>query len=62
MFAIYNMRIQELWVFAPTPPTLNSNSFSSSPVAIYVPSQSVETYKGASNWSSYASAIQAMPA
>lgn len=43
-----------------TPPTLGSNAFSNTNnCPIYVPSASVETYKGASVWSTYASRIQA---
>lgn len=51
-----------------TPPTL-SNPSSSFPqpfdntndCPIYVPAQSVQTYKAATNWSDYASRIQAIP-
>lgn len=45
-----------------TPPTLNSAAFlSTNNCPIYVPSESVETYKAASGWSNYASRIQAIP-
>lgn len=46
-----------------TPPTLQSNSFSDTPsdFVIYVPAASVDTYKAATNWSQYASQIQAIP-
>ena len=46
-----------------TPPTLgNSSVFSTSRQQhIYVPAESVEAYKTATNWSSYASIIEAMP-
>lgn len=48
---------------ATTPPTLGGSAFSenASGRKIYVPSANVETYKAASGWSSYASAIQAIP-
>ena len=48
---------------ATTPPTLsNSNAFSNTNnCPIYVPAASVETYKAASGWSTYASRIQAIP-
>ena len=43
-----------------TPPTLGTTAFSNiqSDCVIYVPSASLTTYKGASNWSSYASYMQ----
>ncbi len=45
-------------VEATTPPTLGSSAFSNTNnCPIYVPSASVETYKAASGWSSYASRI-----
>ena len=40
------------------PPSLGVNSFSGNPCSIYVPDQSVEAYKTASNWSTYASKIK----
>ncbi|MBQ7214321.1 MAG: leucine-rich repeat domain-containing protein [Bacteroidales bacterium] len=48
---------------ATTPPTLGSSVFSgiASDCVIYVPSASVNAYKSATNWSSYASYIQAEP-
>lgn len=46
-----------------TPPSLGNGVFSgtSQNLVIYVPAESVETYKAASGWSSYASRIQAIP-
>ena len=45
-----------------TPPTLGSSAFNNTNnCPIYVPSESVDTYKAASNWSKYASRIQAIP-
>lgn len=51
-------------VKATTPPSLVNSAFSSTNINsgnIYVPSASVNTYKAASGWSSYASRIQAIP-
>lgn len=42
---------------ATTPPNLNSAAFLSAPGSIKVPASSVNAYKTASNWSSYASII-----
>lgn len=49
-------------VLSTTPPTLDSLAFNgtSSSLKIYVPAESVDTYKEASGWSSYASKIQAI--
>lgn len=45
-----------------TPATLNSNAFNNTNnCPIYVPAESVDTYKAANNWSTYASRIQAIP-
>lgn len=46
-----------------SPPTLGSSVFSgtSQNLVIYVPSESVETYKSASGWSTHASKIQPIP-
>lgn len=49
-------------VLATTPPTMGSSVFfNSNLTAIYVPAESVKTYKAASGWSTYASRIQAIP-
>lgn len=49
-------------VNATTPPYLGYNAFySTKNYPIYVPAESVDAYKAASNWSSYASRIQAIP-
>ena len=51
-------------ILATTPPTLsNANTFAgnASGRKIYVPSASVETYKTAANWSTYAADIEAIP-
>lgn len=53
--------LTSLTVNATTPPTLGSNAlYSTNNCPIYVPSGSVNTYKTASRWSSYASRIQAI--
>ena len=49
-------------ISATTPPTLGSNALTNTNnCPIYVPSASVNTYKSATNWSSHASRIQAIP-
>jgi hypothetical protein len=47
-----------------TPPTLGSNYTlpTHTTYIIYVPVESVESYKAANNWSTYALQIQAIPA
>ena len=48
-------------VEATTPPTLGTNAFdNTNNCPIYVPSSSVNAYKAATNWSTYASRIQAI--
>ena len=44
---------------AVTPPTIQNNTFMglSNTAAFYVPDESVEAYKAATNWSAYASRI-----
>ena len=50
-------------VLATTPPTLGSTAFKSNRIKkIYVPAESVEAYKSATNWSNYAEKIEAIPA
>ena len=46
---------------AVTPPELGSDSFYGSTCPIYVPAESVETYKAASGWRVYKSRIQPIP-
>ena len=60
---MYSSNLESLTIEATTPPTLggDSLSYTSSDLKIYVPSASVDTYKAASGWSSYASKIQAIP-
>lgn len=59
-----NKACEEYHFYGTTPPTMaNTNVFSSIPSGckIYVPSSAVNTYKTASNWSTYASYIYAEP-
>ena len=54
--------LTSITVNATTPPTLGSVAFdNTNDCPIYVPSASVNTYKTASGWSTYASRIQAIP-
>ena len=48
-------------VNAATPLTLGKKAFNNSNCPIYVPAESVDAYKSATNWSTYASRIQAIP-
>ena len=59
----YCTNLKRLFVLATTPPTLGTNNFKNchSDFTIYVPSASVEDYKAAQNWSSFAAKIQAIP-
>lgn len=54
-------KLSSVIVNAINPPSIPSNTFNSSVPNIYVPVQSVETYKTAENWSDYADRIQAIP-
>ena len=57
----YCSRLASVTVNATTPPALGTNAFNNTNCPIYVPSASVDAYKAASRWSSYASRIQAIP-
>ena len=58
----YCSYMKTIIVRATTPPTLGSNALAGvTPTVIYVPAESVDTYKAASGWSSHASKIQAIP-
>lgn len=54
--------LKRLYVRATTPPTLGSNIFDGIPIdkrpTIYVPSESLELYKTATNWEQFSSNIQ----
>ena len=52
--------LTNLTVRATTPPILGSSPFWTSNYTIYVPSASVDAYKAASGWSTYANRIQAI--
>lgn len=54
----YSFENYTVTINATTPPTLEGGSIGGSVTAIYVPSGSVDAYKSASGWSSYASKIQ----
>lgn len=55
-------RLQSITIKAITPPTLGSTPFyNTGSGPIYVPAASVEAYKTATNWTQYASRIQAIP-
>ena len=60
-FELHNLTLHNA-----TPPTMTSlmspDNLSMSNLTIYVPAESVDAYKAATNWSSYASKIQAIPA
>ena len=47
-------------IHAVTPPTLGANNVFNTTCTFYVPAESVEAYKTASGWSSFASRIQAI--
>ena len=54
--------LSSITVNAVTPPTLGSSVFNNTNnCPIYVPAESVDAYKSATNWSTYASRIQAIP-
>ena len=55
----YNLR--DMTVKATTPPTLGNNALPYELKTIYVPASSVDAYKAASGWSSFADKIQAIP-
>ena len=59
----YCQALTSVTIQATTPPTLGgSDAFTNTNnCPIYVPSESVDAYKTATNWSSYASRIQAIP-
>ena len=63
-FNVYNSALTSLTCRATTPPTLGNSvfGFSGAPanLVIYVPAESVDAYKAATNWSTYADKIQAI--
>ena len=55
-------KLTSITVNAVTPPTLGGGAFiSTNNCPIYVPAESVQAYKTATNWSAYADRIQAIP-
>lgn len=52
--------VETLIVRATTPPSLNANGLGVTPTRIKVPAGSLETYQTASNWSNYASIMEAI--
>ena len=60
---LYCEVLTSIVIEATTPPSLGSSAFNyTNDCPIYVPSESVNTYKAASGWSNYASRIQAITA
>ena len=56
------INLTSITVEATTPPTLGNRAFNNTNnCPIYVPAESVDTYKTATNWSTYADRIQAIP-
>lgn len=56
-------KLVSVTVLASSPPTLEPDAFynTHTNLVIYVPAESVDTYKAASGWSYYAARIQAIP-
>lgn len=59
----YCTQLAQVTILATTPPTLGGNAFEGNKAGrkIYVPSESVEAYKTAAGWSTYAANIEAIP-
>jgi hypothetical protein len=58
----YCSGLTSVTINATTPPTLGSSAFyNTNNCPIYVPAESVDAYKGATNWNSLSSRIQAIP-
>ena len=53
--------LTSITINATTPPLIDSSTFNNFSGTIYVPAASVDAYKAANNWSTYASRIQAIP-
>ena len=51
---VSNTKLKTITIHNTTPPTLQSASFPKTVEAIYVPASALETYKSATNWSSFA--------
>lgn len=59
--AFMSSGLKSITCLATTPPTLGAYNSLSNVTAVYVPAESVEAYKTATNWSYYANKIQAIP-
>ena len=58
----YCKKLTSITIEAVTPPTLGASVFdNANNCPIYVPAESVDAYKTATNWSAYADRIQAIP-
>ena len=57
----YCGKLKSVTIKATTPPTLGYEAFYRTNCTIYVPAESVDAYKTATNWSSYASYIKPIP-
>lgn len=53
-----NGAVKMVTIRAINPPSIGTNTFVPMPSAIYVPDESVEAYKSATNWSAYADIIK----
>ena len=62
-YAFSDVKNANITILATTPPTLGSSGFgyTFNKIQIYVPAESVDAYKAATNWSTYANQIQAIP-
>lgn len=62
-YSFNSLKLTSITCKAITPPRIENNTFNNVPAdcAIYVPSESVDAYKAASNWSARAAYIQAIP-
>ena len=57
----YCDNLKSVTITATTPPTLGYEGFYRTYCTIYVPAESVDAYKAATNWSAYAGSIKAIP-
>lgn len=57
---VNSTNIQSITIKTTTPPTISELTWQSTTCPIYVPAESVDAYKAATNWSSYADRIQAI--
>ena len=57
---VNSTNIQSITIKATTPPTITELTWQTTTCPIYVPAESVDAYKTATNWSSYADRIQSI--